>query len=88
MEEHDCGFKEAFICLEGGFPFVTFFNLYIVISSSNVQFCEPLCTFQLVDKVADEGEGVGVLSHSFIQQPIVLAGSECIGILFSDKEEW
>ena len=41
-KEHDQGFEEASICLEGGLPLVSLFDPYIVISPSYVQLCEVL----------------------------------------------
>ena len=37
-KEHDQGFKEAPICLEGGFPLVSLFDLHIVVSPTYIQF--------------------------------------------------
>ena len=39
-EEHDSGFKEAFVGDEGSFPLVTVFDLDIVIALLDVEFGE------------------------------------------------
>ena len=39
-KHHDQGFKEAELCLKGSFPFVPFFDADVVISPSDIQFCE------------------------------------------------
>ena len=39
-EEHDQGFEEALICLEGGFPLVPLFDSHIVVSPTYIQFCK------------------------------------------------
>ena len=41
-KEHDQGFEEALICLEGGLPLISLSDPYIVISPSYVQLCEVL----------------------------------------------
>ena len=41
-EEHDGGFEESLVSDEGRFPLMTIFNLYVVISPSNIEFGEDL----------------------------------------------
>ena len=37
-EEHDQGFEEAPICVEGGFPLMSLFDSHIVVSPTYIQF--------------------------------------------------
>ena len=39
-KEHDQGFEEALIHLEGGFPLVSLFDSHIVVSPMYIQFCK------------------------------------------------
>jgi len=35
-EKHDKGFKQSFVGNEGSFPFITFFDLDIIVPPSNI----------------------------------------------------
>ena len=57
---------------ERGFPFVTFFNPYVVVTPPKVYLREVLQTFELVDELRDEQERVVVPHSVFVQVPVVL----------------
>ena len=50
-EEHDSGFIGSSVADERGFPFVSFFDLYVVVSPSKVYLCEVLRSLELVDEL-------------------------------------
>ncbi len=53
-EEHDCGFEQSSIRMEGGLFFVTLSDSDIVVSPMNVELCEILGTTKLVDELRNE----------------------------------
>ena len=55
-----------------GFPFVTFFDPYVVVTPLKVYLCEILRSLELVDKLRDEQEWVIVSYGMLIQVPVVL----------------
>ena len=71
---------------EGHLPLVTVFDADIVVPPSDVELGEVTSVFQLVNKVRNEGKGVGVVGGVFTEVSIVLAGTE-FAILLLDKEE-
>ena len=73
-KEHDQGFKEASIRLEGGLPLISLFDLYIVISPSCVQLCEVLGVGvqDMVDDIWDKGKWVGILHRHCIKLSVIL----------------
>ena len=85
-EEHHGGFEEPLMGDEGGFPLVSVFDPYIVISPPNIEFGEDLSVSQFIYKVGDERKGVGVADGVFVNVAVVLARAESSILLF-DKEE-
>ena len=71
---------------EGCLPLVAVFDTDIVVSPTNIELSEVASVFQLVHKVGDKGEGIGVAGGVFVEVSIVLAGVE-LSILLFDKEE-
>ena len=65
-EEHDIGFKEAFVGSEGSFPLVAIFDADIIIAPTNVKLDEGFGIFELINEVGDERKGVGILDSMFI----------------------
>ena len=86
-EEHDGGFKEFFVGDESSLPLVTIFNVDIVVPPTNIKFREDLSILEFVNKVGNQGKGVGILDYVFIEVPIVLAGTESTIFLFDKEEE-
>jgi hypothetical protein len=85
-EEHYRGFKEALVGDEGGLPLMSVFDSDIIVSPSDIKLSEHLGIPEFVNEVRDEGKGVGVTNHVFVDITVVLAGSESSVRLF-DKEE-
>ena len=50
-KKHHQGFEEASICTKGCLPFVAIFHMHIIVSSSNIKFCEVLGSCKLVYEV-------------------------------------
>ena len=73
-EEHHQGFEEAPIHSEGGFPFVSLLDSYIVVSPMYIRFCKVsgLGVQNPVDNVQYEGQQVGVLHCHCIELSVVL----------------
>ena len=73
-EEHDQGFEEAPIHLEGSFPLISFFDSYIVVSPMYIQFrkVSGLGVRNPVDNIRHEGQRVGVLHCHCIELLVVL----------------
>ena len=72
-EEHYCWFKQSSVHFEGGFPFISFLDPYVVISPSDVQFGEILSVFDLVHQFRDQWKEIGILYGPFVQISIILA---------------
>ena len=49
-EEHDSGFKQPAVGLEGGFPFIAFFDANIIIALAEVQFGEDFSSFEFINQ--------------------------------------
>ena len=86
VKEHDHWFKESFVGDESCFPLMAIFDTNIVIPLANVKFDEVASIFQLIHKVGDEREGVGVTGGLLVKVPIILARVK-LSILLFDKEE-
>ena len=86
-KEHYHWFEEAFVCDEGSFPLMAIFDANIVVSPVDVKLGEQFGILELVDKVRDEGEWVGVMGGMFVQISVVLTGAETTVFVFN-KEEW
>ncbi len=54
-EEHDSGFEQSSVHVEGSFFLVAFFDLDVVVSPTNVKLREELCTTKLVNEFGDQG---------------------------------
>ena len=65
-KEHHSWFKEAFMCDEGGLPLVAIFDANIVVPPADIKLGEQFGIFELIDKVGDEREWVGVLGGMFV----------------------
>ena len=85
-EEHHGGFEEPLMGDEGGFPLVSVFDSYIVISPPNVEFGEDLSVSQFIYEVGDERKGVGVADGMFVDVAVVLARAESSILLFDEEE--
>ena len=75
-KEHDGRFKESFVGNEGRFPLMTILDVDVIVPPTNVKLGEVASIFQLVHKVRDEGEEVGITSGVFIEIAVVLTGVE------------
>ena len=85
-KEHNGGFEEPLVGDEGCLPLVAILNMDVVVSPMNIELGEVVSVFQLVHKVRDEREGVGVTSGVFIEVAVILTRVE-FAILLFDKEE-
>ena len=65
-EEHDFRLEESVIRCECGLPFVTFFDVDIVISPTDVEFREILGLAQSVDDVGCEWKWITVLDGDIV----------------------
>ena len=74
------------MCDKSCFPLVAIFDVDIVIPPANIKFGEVASIFQLVHKVRDERERVGISGGMFVEVIIVLARVE-FSVLLLDKEE-
>ena len=57
---------------ERGFPFISFLNPYVVVSSPKIYLHEVLRTFELVNELRDERERVVVPHGVLVQVPVIL----------------
>jgi len=71
-EKHYEGFKEATVGAEGHFPFISRFDIYIIETPADIQFCEVPGSTELGDEFRDEGERISVLDSYSIQSTVVL----------------
>ena len=85
-KEHNRGFKEFIVSDESCLPLVTIFDVDVVIPPMNIKVSEVVGVFQLVHKVGDEREGVGIMGGVCVEVSVVLAGVE-FTILLLNKEE-
>ena len=85
-EEHDCGFKESFVCDKDHFPLMAVFDTDVVVSSTNIKLDKVVSIFQLVHKVRNEREEVDIMSGVFIEVPVVLTRAK-FAVFLLDKEE-
>ena len=67
-------------------PLVAIFDTDIVVFPLNVKLGEMASVFQLVHKVRDKRERVGILGSVFIEVSIILAGAK-FAIFFLHKEK-
>ena len=85
-EEHDGWFKEPFMDDESRFPLMAVFDVNVIIPLANIELSKVVSIFQLVHKVGDKGEWIGITGGVFIKVVVVLAGAE-FSVLLLDKEE-
>ena len=85
-KEHYGGLKESFVGDEGCLPLVTIFDVDIVVPPMNIELGEVASVFQLVHKVRDEREGVGVTGGMFVEVSVVLAGAKFAVSPFNKEE--
>ncbi len=85
-KEHDGGFEEASVCVEGSLFFIPFSDSDIVVSPTDIELREVFGAVKFVDKFRDEGERVSVLDCHLVQFAIVLDWAQS-AILFLSKEE-
>ncbi|KAG6859862.1 hypothetical protein C0993_003367 [Termitomyces sp. T159_Od127] len=86
-EEHDKGFKQSTIGLEGSLPLISFLNVHIVVAPPDVQFGEVPRPPEIIDELGDEEERVAILHHHGVKDPVVLDQPEQAILLF-DEEDW
>ena len=65
-ESHDKGFKKAKGAFEGGFPFITFFDAYVVITPSYVKFGKVAGSLEFVYEFWDKWERGGIFNSKVI----------------------
>ena len=85
-EEHDSGFEKSLVDDEGSLPLVAVLDLNIVVLPVNIELGKVVNIFQLVHKVGDEREEVGIMGGMFIEVVIVLARVEFAILLFDEEE--
>ena|SRR5258708_28197868 len=85
-EEHDCWLAEPFGCKEGCLPFISGFDVYVIVSPSDIKFYKQCASTQVIDGLGNERRDVAISLHPFIDRVIVLDGSQ-FSIFLLDKEE-
>src|SRR6267154_4348292 len=71
---------------EGRFPFISWFDSYVIVAPSDIEFGEECTLRQAVDRLWNEGHRVAVLSHPFVNGMIILYRSELPVMLLYEKE--
>ena len=71
---------------EGSLSLVPVLDANIVIAPLNIEFGKQFGSPQFVDKVGDQGKGVGISDGVFVQVAVVLTGTK-LPIFLIDKEE-
>ena len=71
-KEHDLWFEESTVCVEGGFPFISIADPYVVETPADIQFGEVSHAMELCDQFRDEWNWVLVLDCDHIQGSVVL----------------
>jgi hypothetical protein len=85
-EKHDSWLKEPFWSKEGCFPFITIFNMYIIVSPSDVKLGEQSAPAEAINGLRNERGDVLILLGPLVDWSIVLYQSQLSVFLF-DKEE-
>ena len=57
---------------ESSLPFVSFLNSDIVVSPPEIDLCKVLRSFEFIDELRNEWEGVVVPNHVLVQIPVIL----------------
>jgi len=85
-KEHNHRFEESFGGKECCFWFVAWFDAYVVVSSSNIEFREEGTPTQTVDHLRNEGRDVTIPLGPLVYRTIILDGSEFSVFLFNEEE--
>ncbi|KIJ06335.1 hypothetical protein PAXINDRAFT_92163, partial [Paxillus involutus ATCC 200175] len=72
-KEHDVRFEKSVGRDKCRFPTITWFDLNVVVSPSDIEFRKDLRSFEFVNEVGDEGKGIRVLDSVGVQVPVILA---------------
>ena len=65
-EEHYCWFKEPFVGNESHLPLVTILDANVVVPPADIKLGEVVSIFQLIHKVGDEREEIGIAGGVFV----------------------
>ena len=71
-EEHDGWFEGSAMTYKSGLPFISFFDMDIVVSPPEIDLREVPRSLELVNELRDERERVVVPNRMFVQIPIIL----------------
>ena len=71
---------------KGCLPLMAILDSHIVVSPTNVEFCEDSGISQFVDEIGDEGKGVGVTDSMFVDVAVILARAKSSILLFDEEE--
>jgi hypothetical protein len=74
--------------LKGSLPLIALSDADIIVSPSYIELGEVLCTFELIDEIINEGEGVLIFSCDGIECSIVLYEVELTILLLNGGEDW
>jgi hypothetical protein len=85
-EEHYHWFKKAFVGDEGCLPFISFFDPYIVVSPTYVEFGVDGASIQSVNEFGYKGKGVNIAYGPLIDWSIVLYWLKFPILLFDEEE--
>ena len=58
---------------EHSLPLVSIFDMNVIITPSDIKFCEYFHPLEFVDKIRNKGKRVGVAGGMFIDVSIILA---------------
>ena len=70
-ERHDKPFKRAIASAEGSFPFITFSNVYKVISMSEINFGVELGLPKHIQEIRDQWEWISIFLGDFVEALVV-----------------
>src|ERR1700723_55100 len=85
-KEHNRGFKQSTRANECCFPLIPLFNLDVIVTPTDVEFCIPVGTLQAIDKGTSQRKRISVFDGDFVKSAIVLNWSK-LAIFFIDKKE-
>ena len=86
-EVHYQRLEQALIGAECHLPLIAFTNVNVVVAPVNIELREDLDTFESMDEVVNEWEGVSVFAHDDIEGLVVLDELPS-AVFFLDKEDW
>ena len=72
--------------MEGGFPFIAFVDLDIVVTPADIKLCEVVSTFEMVNEAINEGERISIFPSDEIECMIVLDEPE-LPVFLLHKED-